>query len=299
MRWYFPSWHGDLRLVPHPKDDGRTLLQIEKPTPDEQRIVNAIGEACVRHGWLPSWEPFAATKGLFATSTWEIEIGASVATLGPTVKALMKPGPSVLTAIKISDGQMITASGGAAELQAALGDAYRTSTPPETKPGSTKTKPAKAEPEAAATVRRPTPCCPQCEPGSIGPASEVLLTFLTPEQHETWAKRRLIVVTGGLTGQRYMIAHRHTPEAQRVGRVCFDLDDNCVVHFHDRTVPPEEEVLAAKLILEHREPWLRNQATMLGHGRSIFDNPFGDLMDGVEDATFTQAVGRMLGAGWG
>ena len=25
-------------------------------------------------------------------------------------------------------------------------------------------------------------------------------------------------------------------------------------------MPPEEEILAAKLILEHREPWLRNEA---------------------------------------
>ena len=36
-----------------------------------------------------------------------------------------------------------------------------------------------------------------------------------------------------------------------------------MLHFHDNSVPPEEEVLAAKLILEHREPWLRNEATCL------------------------------------
>jgi hypothetical protein len=65
-----------------------------------------------------------------------------------------------------------------------------------------------------------------------------------------------------------------------------------VVHFHDRRVPPEEEVLAAKLILEHAEPWLRNEATLWSAGAMIFKNPFGNGMDGVEDATFTQRIGQ-------
>ena len=46
-------------------------------------------------------------------------------------------------------------------------------------------------------------------------------------------------------------------------KICYDIDDRCVLHFHDWTVPPEEEVLATKLILEHREAWLRNEATVL------------------------------------
>jgi hypothetical protein len=111
-------------------------------------------------------------------------------------------------------------------------------------------------------------------------------------------------VHGGLSGNRYILAHRHSERARRQGRICFDVDDQMVVHFHDWTVPPEEEVLAAKLILEHREPWLRNEATMLGpqfnfrEGLRIcvmkFKNPFGGFSDGVPDANLTRAIGGLF-----
>jgi hypothetical protein len=122
----------------------------------------------------------------------------------------------------------------------------------------------------------------------------VLLSFLSPEQHERWAQERAILVQGHLSGHRYVIAHRHTPLAQKVGRICFDIDDQKVVHFHDWSVPPEEEVLAAKLILEHAEPWLRNEATVLGGGSDVYKNPFGDISDGTESAAFAQGIGQGL-----
>ncbi len=78
--------------------------------------------------------------------------------------------------------------------------------------------------------------------------------------------------------------------------MCFDLDDRFVVHFHDWRVPPEEEVLAAKLILEHREDWLRNEATCLllqgsERAKMVFKNPFGDGLDGTADASFSYKFG--------
>jgi hypothetical protein len=121
-----------------------------------------------------------------------------------------------------------------------------------------------------------------------------LLTFLNEEEHEDWAKERAIVVTGGLSGHRYLLAHRHSKTAAKIGRVCYDLDDRCVVHFHDNSVPPEEEVLGAKLILEHREPWLRNEATHFGRTNVRFKNPFGDFYDGVADAMMTQQIGGFM-----
>jgi hypothetical protein len=147
-------------------------------------------------------------------------------------------------------------------------------------------------PAKAASVRRPTPCCPVCEVGSVAPASEVLLAFLSDEEHETWARDRAIVVTGGLTGHRYVLAHRRSVVAACITKMCFDLDDGRILHFHDNSVPPEEEVLAAKLILEHREPWLRNEATLLGGGDMQFKNPFGDLSDGTESTFLVSAIGR-------
>lgn len=115
-------------------------------------------------------------------------------------------------------------------------------------------------------------------------------------EHALWAAERFIVVEGGLSGHRYMLAHRHSRYAQKAGRICFDLDDDTVVHFHDNSVPPEEEVLAAKLILQHREPWLRNEATLFhsADARDIYKNPFGGVLDGTVEAGQTQALGSLF-----
>ena len=131
-------------------------------------------------------------------------------------------------------------------------------------------------------------------------ARDVLLSFLSPEQHKDWADHRAIIVRGGLSGHRYLLAHRHSVTAKRLGKICYDLDDHFVLHFHQTEVPPEEEVLAAKLILEHREPWLRNEATVLqqaSDGKWVdlgflrYKNPFGDANNGRVDAAITAMLG--------
>jgi hypothetical protein len=146
----------------------------------------------------------------------------------------------------------------------------------------------------AVSVKRPTPSCPQCVPGAISRASEVLHAFLTPEERRTWDREHFITVEGGLSHHRYMLAHRHSAYAVQAGRICFDLDDDFTIHFHDNSVPPEEEVLAAKLILEHREPWLRNEATTFGHTTVTYKNPFGGVMDGTVEAGQTRRLGDAL-----
>lgn len=153
----------------------------------------------------------------------------------------------------------------------------------------------KPEVEKAVTVRRPTPSCPRCLPGSVKAADEVLQPFLDEEQHEMWAKERAIEVTGHLSGHRYIVSHRNGRHAQRAGKICFDQDDCGVLHFHDNTVPPEEEVLATKLMLEHRENWLRHEASCLGGDFDwVFKNPFGNGMDGVKDSVFAGEIGNFM-----
>jgi hypothetical protein len=67
-------------------------------------------------------------------------------------------------------------------------------------------------------------------------------------------------------------------------------------------------VLATKLCLEHRENWLRHEATMLthipyplaNHARAAsqlgpvfkFKNPFGDYLDGVADSSLIRGFGE-------
>lgn len=305
-RWYMPSWNGDLRLVPDGEHPDKTILSIESPTPAEEAALKSMGKLFLEHGFVDEWT--TRKPGFFARVAGKkhaVLLNAPLEKVGALVVPILRPGPAVLTTIVFRDGQCMTAHGDAVAALVASATAEKPpSSPyraepdaplePATPPAETALAKVEKEPKAAATVKKPTPSCPQCQPGAVGPASEVLLTFLSESQHEDWAKSRFIVVEGGLSGHRYILAHRHTPLAQRFGRICFDVDTQCVVHFHDWRVPPEEEVLAAKLILESRyEPWLRNEATMLGAGAGslVFKNPFGDYMDGVADAHFTQKIG--------
>lgn len=283
MRWFIPSWNGDLRLEPDPKDASLTVLSIVKPTPAEVNTVNELGKTFAALGWLDGWE--TVVKRRFMRERHFV-VKAPLEKVGPIASSIMRPGKAVLTAIRFRDGAVETVSG--QDLPALQALSEKAAAAPEAAPAT-----------AATTVKRHTPSCPSCVPGSIEPASEVLLSFLNEEEHESWAKDRAIVVTGGLSGNRYLLSHRHSAFAERARRMCYDIDDHVVVHFHDWTVPPEEEVLAAKLILEHREPWLRNEATMLGlpiHGPKplVFKNPFGDIMDGVPDALFSAKFGTLV-----
>lgn len=277
MKMYLPSWNGDMRLAA--KDDHEALLTLTDPTPQELMIVGDFLRHAAKEHW---WDGAPPAKGKpYAGGKTEILIQAAIGKASKALITFSRPKDRTLTAVKFSSGKMEVIEGATATALAAIED-----TVAKAKAEETKEKEAKA-----ASVKRPTPCCPQCQPGAIGHASEVLLSFLSPEQHERWSQERAIMVQGHLSGHRYVIAHRHTPLAQKVGRICFDIDDQKVVHFHDWSVPPEEEVLAAKLILEHAEPWLRNEATVFGGGTDVYKNPFGGFSDGVESAAFAQGIG--------
>ncbi len=278
MRWYLPSWNGDVRI--EAVGESQSKVVVIDPTPAELLALDRLEVLFAKKTWLKDAWLASGTK-LWTQGTayktgarQETILHAPLSKVAPVVVKALKAGKQTLTAVVLKDGRVETVEG----------------------TDQVKLEPlaAKAETEgkAAATVKRPTPCCPDCYVDACAPATEVLLDFLSPEEHEDWAKHRAIVVEGGITGNRYLISHRHGLYAARNGRICYDLDDQVVVHFHDQRVPPEEEVLAAKLILEHAEPWLRNEATMFGGGRDVFKNPFGDFQDGVPDSVFTERLGR-------
>lgn len=280
MKWYIPSWNGDFRLVEGA--EGESSLLIMQPTPVELKMLDTFLKIARRKKWTT--EKIAEDEGI---TTRTIRLAASIEEAGPALVKIVKPKDRTLTAVAFKDGKFeVAETGGLATLVA---------------------KAKKEDATAAVSVARPTPCCPRCEVGAIAPASEVLQAFLSPEEHETWAKHRAIMVTGGMSGHQYLLAHRHSPTAARLGKICYDADDRFVLHFHDVSVPPEEEVLAAKLILEHREAWLRNEATVLqldseGGWRDLgfmrYKNPFGDASDGRGDAAMTAAFGNMAPVLW-
>lgn len=295
MRWFIPSWNGDLRLDPDPDSPKtKTLLSVVKPTEHEKEVLRALGASFVERGWF---EKAVNLDEVNWRGRRKIIINAPLEQVGPVVVKMMRSDPATLTCVKFKDGQVETC-----EMHKLEDPEKWLKEKSEKHPYRDGQKPPADE--AAVTVTRPTPSCPDCFLDAVGPATEVLLSFLTEEQHRTWSKDRYIIVRGQLTGHRYLIAHRNSPVAVGNKRICMDLDDHGVVHFHDWSVPPEEEVLAAKLILEHREPWLRNEATCLSGGggfapngfTTVFKNPFGDIMDGVADASLTKMVGDIARA---
>lgn len=277
MKFYIPSWNGDFRI----EDDGKggTRLVVHDPTPHEQAILGEFLRAAGANGWVSDRDRDAQ----FGQGASEVAISAPLSKASKILIKLTRPKKQTLTAVSFSNGKLSVIEGADEAAVEKIADAVEK---------AAATEDPKLPEAKAVSVRRPTPCCPDCEVGSVAPASEVLLSFLNEEEHETWARERSIVVTGGLTGHRYILAHRQSAVAAYNTRMCFDLDDGQILHFHDNSVPPEEEVLAAKLILEHREPWLRNEATLLGGDNLKFKNPFGDLSDGTESADFVSEIGR-------
>ena len=328
--WYVPAWEGDFRLEPDPgAPDRRTLLTIKRPTAEERRQLRLLRDAFHKKEWVDS-SGAARMQAPSILMRDRVVIRAPLSEVGPVVASLLKPGPNVLTAVKFKDGhiEVCETSRPVDSSSVSNGGPYRSTEIEGGKksdaPKTASAAPSKAEPktpaseptdeskalakkenaEAAVTVKRPTPCCPNCyvdEAEMNRPATEVLLAFLDERQHATWAKHRYIVVRGGITGHRYLLAHRNSPIAAKHTKICFDLDSNSILHFHDWLVPASEEVLAAMLILRFREPWLRNEATAFadsseGHfiRRHVFKNPFGGGMDGVADSSWTYRVGSAL-----
>ncbi len=267
--WFFPSWNGDFRLTPG-DDEATCKLLVMSPTPHELKLLAAFMATARKKKWTK--EKLAKDE---AIDTRTIVLDAPLTKVGPALVKITKPTDRTLTAVSFKDGTLEVAETGAIEMVVAK---------------------VKGDPEAkAVSVARPTPCCPSCVPGSVEPASDVLLSFLNAQEHADWSKHRSIMVTGGRSGHRYLLSLNK--------KICYDVDDRCVLHFHDWTVPPEEEVLAAKLILEHREPWLRNEATVLQQdgkgewhdlGIMRYKNPFGDASDGRFDAALTSVLGAAL-----
>jgi hypothetical protein len=283
MKLYVPSWNGDFRL----ESDGRdkTKLVLHDPTPLERKIVGALLHQAGKKGWadkLPE-VPYEGKDNEVPSLSIGIEQASKL------LIKLTRPKRQTLTAVQFSDGKLTTIEGADDKALAKIEETVAVAAATEIS-GKKEAK--------AASVRRPTPCCPACVVGSVAPASEVLLSFLSEEEHASWSRSRSIIISGGLSGHRYLLAHRRSPLAAAAGKMCFDIDDGRVLHFHDDSVPPEEEVLAAKLILEHREPWLRNEATVLGGEpdrlRLRFKNPFGGFMDGTESSRLTSTIGEIF-----
>lgn len=331
MKWYVPTWNGDIRFETAPSDPDRTLVTIIQPTPGEIEKLRKLTDAFKAKEWI--------TRALWSSSgsmkEQVVYVNAPVLDVAPFLVASYKPGKAVLTALKYEDGKVSAveqkpgfwsaikemfsgaptrvlkseeddsdvqkvmeehrkdeAMRAEAERKKANGHSSSPHREPAEDPKAKEEPKPKPKPKAATTVARPTVCCPRCVAGDLTPAGEVLYEFLTDDEKRQWEKDHSIVVYGGITGHPYLLSHRHGRWAIKHGKICRDLRNNQTLHFHDHSVPPEEEVLAAKLILEHREHWLRVSGT--GCGDPYLPSPFGNGADGTRSTGFTTQLGGYL-----
>jgi hypothetical protein len=222
--WFVPTHRGDIRLVPLDASGQGTLLEIEKPSPGETRILEAFLALCHKRDWLTD---IATPTGVGIT---KIALPQSVAEVSPLLVEAAYGTAEVWTALRLPEG---------IELKVGV-------PVPEKVPETT---------QAAVTVRQPERGCPAPEPCNER-ASEVLRTFCSQTQWRSWQAAQSLVAYGGSSGKPYRIYHRNQAARKGLGHILVDAD-NREVCVWDATVPAEEEVLATKLAVEHREDWLR------------------------------------------
>jgi hypothetical protein len=303
--WYLPSWSGDFRL--EEEDDDRCRLIVVDPTPGEIELLGRFMAKARQRKWISKMEG-VATKG---EST--LTINASLVAAGKVILSNGK-GPfrkrhreGLLTAVRSKGGKIeaIPGSPGDAEPEPMSGPTALAKVDEQAEglaePSKVDKALAKDDADKAVTTRRPTLCCPNPVTGPDIRASEVLRSFCTKQQWESWMANGFLFCNGNLSGHTYRIVHRHLPLAADQGKVTWDMDDDQVIHCYDWSVPPAEEVLAIKLALEHVEHWVRNPSGALGRfGSTTYPNPFvgpnQQYLDGTVDTGIVSGIGEGLRA---
>lgn len=268
QRWFFPSWCGDFRLE---RTGERTCrLVVTDPTPAEVQQLGAFLKRARKREWI------LGIEGVSARGESRLDLAVDLPAAAGALGGLKLPKQGVLTAVRSAEGRLVAVTEDQAEAATAAEAA-----------------PAAAE---AATVRRPTLCCPAPVPGPEVRASEVLRAFCTPRQWAQWLAEGFLTCIGNLSGHRYRIAHRDSELARRQGKITWDVTAGHVIHCYDWSVPPPEEVLSVKLCLEHREAWIRNfSGNLSGHG-PWFRHPFMSDLEQRSDGLASAAAVRSIGS---
>ena len=268
MRWSFISWCGDFRLEADGPD--KSTLTIEDATPSEIERLGAFLQVARRKGWVDQHVGMDGAKKIV------IPVAAPLAKAGRILLGERPKG--ILTAVVSTSGDVKAITDGDPDKAAAAV--------------------AAKDAKAAASVRRPTLCCPCPQPGPDVRATEVLHAFCTPRQRAQYDSEGLLRCYGNLSGRLYEVAHRHHPLAIERTKIIWDVQGEHILHAYDWSVPPAEEVLTMKLVLEHAEHWIRNQSGNLSGVGPSYPNPFMSARnqsgDGLPDAAFMRALGSLL-----
>jgi hypothetical protein len=226
MKYLFiPRFSGDFRLESGPEDTCK--FTVVDPTHDDIQILEPFFEACRGRGWV------GPLDGVQRKGQTEVSMPVSIREVGPVLAGLITQHSTTWTAIRYGNGEVRLSDGNLL---------------PADKPGD-------PEVTAVAVVERPYRGCPEPTPAARR-ASTVLRTFSTASQWDSFTKNGFMTAVGNVSGRAYRVWHKD--EAWRRGhRRCLTVgaDHHPVCVWRD-DVPPEEQALALKLAVEHREAWL-------------------------------------------
>lgn len=233
--WFVPVWSGDFRLE---KSGDNSVLSVEDPTDADRRLLAPFLRTAVEMGWLD------ALPNISLFGRTEVPLRGTVEELGPLLVGHTHTNAKLWTAVRHYDGNVTVQEGASIR---PLGE--------ETTKDKQLPAVRKKEPMAAATVREPTIGCPAPSPADRR-ASEVLQTFSTTAQMRAWRDHGAMKVVGCHTGAAYWLYHRGEAAARGLGHCLVEATTSREICVWDACVPAEEEALAIKLAVEHRERWL-------------------------------------------
>lgn len=290
--WFFPCWSGDFRLEAAPDvGDGPTcILTVEDPTAADYQILTALLTVAREKSWIGS------SLGIQPKGVSVLPIAAPMNVVAPYIAKEVHPEGDVWTILRHSNGK-VTLDDGIPSVDPGVNvedesvdpkvvlaenpwayyeDCDKCKAPKgvactdlRSKSGKDLAKAHKGRIQnlpvaivastvtAAATVKSPRQGCPAptaCERR----ASEVLRTFSTASQMRTWEEQGRMRVIGGVSGRGYDLYHRDVAARRGMGTVLAIAGTGEEVCVWDDRVPPEEETLAIKAAVEHRESWLRS-----------------------------------------
>lgn len=232
--WFFPVFSGDIRL--ESVNDG-IALSVVMPTASEKKALKRFWTVAIDKGWIdkaPRVKPKNETRVVLSSTMDEIAPELSRAVHGDT---------DTWTAVRFSGGK-VQVFDDEEEARKEL-----TKEPEDHRPVAT----------AAATVRQPARGCPAPEPCERR-ASEVLKAFSTVSQWQRWKREGKMLCIGNATGRAYFVHHRNHAAQLGMGHSVSMVSTGEEICIWDGGVPAEEEALAAKLAIEHREKWLHEKA---------------------------------------
>ena len=255
LRWYLPTFHGDILLEKvGPRE---TRLRAFELTPTEEAAMGKLRSRAVR-GTLGR-KPWASEQDFEAISSpsyrskagLTITLATKIEDVQAVLAKALKPNRKLVTAVRFINGKI-------EEVREAKNEE------------GVVTPQLPATPAVAATtVAAPVIGCPMpAFPEADVRANRVLEAFLDPQQIADYRSTGSFVTTGADTGRRYLVANRERPSllARCGGRQLFDLEDQMVLCIHDWSVPPPEEMLALHLLLTlpGKESYVRNLPETFG-----------------------------------